>query len=79
MHNKKSAEGARWVSKGITTLWQVGERGRAEPSLKSRTASKATLFGWSAFVSLGLTDERKMRALGKRPYKSDKRLDRYLY
>ena len=67
MHNKKSAEGARWVSKGITTLWQVGVRGRAEPSLKSRTASKATLFGWSAFVSLGLTDERKNEGARKAP------------
>ena len=43
----------------------MGVRGRAEPSLKSRTASKAALFGWSALVSLGLTDEKKMRALGK--------------
>ena len=41
MHNKKSAEGARWVSKGITTLWQVGERGRAEPSLKKQSSERS--------------------------------------
>ena len=53
----KTAEGGIPGSRGMLSPLRRGVRGEAEPLLRSRTASKAMLFGCLTSTFLGLTDE----------------------